>query len=63
MQQCLLWQNMHRKSERAEHVAQLGQRDALISYLEAQLELRDAWMDEKDVDMDVYMAEMDAVFA
>ena len=40
MQQCLLWQNMHRKSERAEHVAQLGQRDALISYLEAQLELR-----------------------
>ena len=58
-----LLQNVHRNSERAEHVAQLGERDALIVYLQAQLELRDAWMDEQDVNMDVYIAEMDAAFA
>ena len=32
----------------------------MIAYLEAQLELRDAWMDDKDLDMEQYMAEMDA---
>ena len=35
----------------------------MIACLEAQLELRDAWLDEKDLDMEHYMAEMDAVYA
>ena len=39
---------------------ELRQRDAMIAYLEAQLELRDAWMDDKDLDVEQYMAKMDA---
>ena len=45
------------------HIMELRQKDAMIAYLEAQLELRDAWMDDKDLDMEQYMAEMDAVYA
>ena len=51
------------KARNTLHTMELRQRDAMIAYMEAQLELRDAWMDDKDLDMEQYMAEMDAVYA
>ena len=46
---------MHDKARNTLHVMELRQRDAMkIAYLEAHLELRDAWMDDKDLDMEQY---------
>ena len=63
LQQTSRCMRTHNKAQNTLHVMELRQRDAMIAYLEAQLELRDAWMDEKDLDMEQYMAEMDAVYA
>ena len=63
LQRCSHWLRMHGQVERVLHDAELVERNRLIEYLQAQIDLRDAWMDEKDVDMDVYMAEMDAAWA
>ena len=63
LQQCSRRMREHDKARNTLHIMELRQRDAMIAYLEAQLELRDAWMDEKDLDMEQYMAEMDAVYA
>jgi len=63
LQQCSRRLRVYEKARNTLHTMELRQRDAMIAYLEAQLELRDAWMDEKDLDMEQYMAEMDAVYA
>ena len=63
LQQCSRRMRAHDKARNTLHIMELRQRDAMIAYLEAQLELRDAWMDDKDLDMEQYMAEMDAVYA
>jgi hypothetical protein len=61
LQQCSRRMRMHDKARNTLHVMELRQRDAMIAYLKAHLELRDACLDDKDLDMEQYMAEMDAV--
>ena len=63
LQQCSRRTREHDKARNTLHIMELRQKDAMIAYLEAQLGLSDAWMDEKDLDMEQYMAEMDAVHA
>ena len=60
LQQCSCRMSAHDKARHTLHTMELRQRDAMIAYLEAQLELRDAWMDDKDLDVEQYMAKMDA---
>lgn len=57
--------HMHGKVERVcciLHDSELAERNRLIEHMQAQIDLRDAWMDEQDVDMDVYMADMEAAW-
>ena len=50
LQQMSRRMRVHDKARNTLHIMELRQRDAMIAYLEAQLELRDAWMDEMELE-------------
>ena len=43
------WRRVHDKAERAVHTAQLQQYHWHIEYADAQISLRDAWLDEMEL--------------
>ena len=60
LQQCSHWLHVHGQMECRLHSAEMAQKDALADCLQAQIDQRDALLDQSRLDLEEYIEQMDA---